>query len=72
MEDLVCIKTYSQKEEAELAKNLLEASGIKAVVSIDDAGGVNPALGWATGGARLMIKEKDKEKTSEILNESKK
>ena len=72
MGDLICIKTYSQKDEAGLAKNLLEVNDVQSIVSADDAGGVNPALGWATGGARLMIKEKDKERALEILKETKK
>jgi len=54
-----------------LAKNLLEINDIQSIVSADDVGGVNPALGWATGGARLMIKEKDKERALEILKETK-
>ncbi len=67
MEKLVLVKNFSQREEAELAKNLLETEGIKAMVTADDYGGMNPALGWATGGAKLMVREKDKERALEIL-----
>ena len=49
MADLVCIKTYQSRIEAELVKGFLESNGIKAMVSADDVGGMNPALLWATG-----------------------
>ena len=67
MANLVCIKTYKNRMEAELAKGLLESKDIKAMVSADDAGGMNPALLWATGGARLLIKKRDIQKATEIL-----
>ena len=53
--------------EAELAKGLLESKDIKAMVSADDVGGMNPALLWATGGVRLLIRKKDIQKANEIL-----
>ena len=53
MANLVCIKTYQNRMEAELAKGLLESKDIKAMVSADDVGGMNPALLWATGGSAL-------------------
>jgi len=68
MADLVCIKTYQNRMEAELAKGLLESKGIKAMVSADDAGGAHPALLWATGGVRLLIKKKDIQKAIEVFN----
>ena len=67
MANLVCIKTYHNRMEAELAKGLLESKDIKAMVSADDVGGMNPALLWATGGVRLLIRKKDIQKANEIL-----
>ena len=67
MSNLVCIKTYHNRMEAELAKGLLESKDIKAMVSADDVGGMNPALLWATGGVRLLIRKKDIQKANEIL-----
>ena len=53
--------------EAELAKGLLESKGVKAMVSADDAGGAHPALLWATGGVRLLVKKKDIQKAIKVL-----
>ena len=67
MADLVYIKTYLNRPEAELGKGLLEANGIKAMVSADDAGGMRPDLMQATGGVRLLVREGDKEIAIRIL-----
>ena len=67
MADLVCIKTYQSRIEAELVKGFLESNGIKAMVSADDVGGMNPALLWATGGVRLLVKKKDIQKAIKVL-----
>jgi len=64
---LITVKTYPDKIEAELVKGVLESKGIKAMVSADDAGGMNPALLWATGGVRLLVKKNDIQKATEIL-----
>ena len=66
---LVCIKTYAHKAEAELVKSLLENNGIKAMVSADDCGGMRPHLLWSTGGAKLLVKEKDVKKALDKLKE---
>jgi len=72
MADLVRIKTYQSRIEAELVKGFLESKGIKAMVSADDAGGAHPALLWATGGVRLLVKKKDIQKAIEVLESFKK
>lgn len=67
MPDLVCIKTCNNRIEAEMDKSLLESEGIQAMVSADDAGGLRPDLLWATGGVRLLVKQEDAERASELL-----
>lgn len=67
MTDLVYIKTYLNRPEAELAKGFLEANGIKAMVSADDAGGMRPDLMQATGGVRLLVREEDREVAIRLL-----
>jgi len=37
------------------------------MVSADDAGGMNPALLWATRGVRLLVQKNDIQKATEIL-----
>ena len=67
MANVVCIKTYKNRMEAELVKGLLESEDIKSIVSADDAGGAYPALLLFTGGVRLLVNEKDTQKAVEIL-----
>ena len=67
MGTLITIKTYPDRIEAELVKGVLESKGIKAMVSADDAGGMNPALLWATGGVRLLVKKNNVQMATEIL-----
>ena len=67
MGTLITIKTYPDRIEAELVKGVLESKGIKAMVSADDAGGMNPALLWATGGVRLLVQKRDIQKATEVL-----
>jgi len=67
MSDLICIKNYNNRTEAEIVKSLLEASGIEAVVSADDCGGMRPHLLLGTNGTRLLVKEEDAQKALEVL-----
>jgi len=68
MADLVCIRTYATRVDAELAKALLEANDIYAAVSADDLGGCLPGtpLGFV-GGARLLVAQADIEDALEVL-----
>ena len=51
---MVVLKTYSSRAEADLARGILEANGIDALVSSDDAGGMQP---WfqQSHGVRLLV-----------------
>jgi Putative prokaryotic signal transducing protein len=62
---LVVIRDYLNKVEAELAQGALQAAGIHAIVSADDAGGTEPTL-WM-GGVRLLVRAEDAEQAAEIL-----
>ncbi len=67
MSELVCVKTYNNRLDAELDKSFLDSEGIQAMISADDAGGLRPDLLWATGGVRLLVKEEDAEKALGML-----
>lgn len=66
MSNLITIKTYSNRVEAEVDKGLLESHNIKSIVSADDCGGARPHMAF-TGGVQLLINEKDHEKATEFL-----
>ena len=67
MADLICIKNYNNRVEAELVKGLLESSGIEAIVSADDCGCIYPNLLIGIGGSRLLVKEENAKKALEAL-----
>jgi Putative prokaryotic signal transducing protein len=51
---LVPLKSFASRSAAELARAILEANGIEAVISSDDAGGMQP---WfqQLHGVRLLV-----------------
>ena len=67
--DLINIKTFSSRQDAELAKGLLFANGVNAVVSGDDCGGIHPGLSFSTG-VRLSVKKEDIMNAKRIFSEA--
>lgn len=67
MPNLVQIKAYVNRIEADTVKSFLESNGIKALVSGDDEGGMNPILLNATGGAKLLVRAEDKDEALRLL-----
>ncbi len=66
MDDLVVIKTFNTREEAEVVKGFLDSNGIKAFLLTDDASGSYSNL-TLVHGIRLMVNTKDKEKAIKAL-----
>ncbi len=64
---IVCIKTFATRPEAELAKGMLAAGGIRAVVSVDDFGGLRPEVAFSRG-ARLLVDAGQAGRALEILS----
>jgi hypothetical protein len=64
--DLVVVRTFPSRIEAEIAQSALEADGIQAVVLADDAGGQYSSL-WMTG-VRLLVPEARVTRAVEILD----
>lgn len=69
MSKIIPVKIYPSRAEANLAKGLLEENGIKATISADDYGGVGPHVLMGMGGARLMVREEDKEAAMHLLED---
>jgi hypothetical protein len=63
--DLVVVSTFSSTAEAEVAKGVLHAVGIHAMVRSDNAGGMYPAL----DSADLLVRSDDLERANEVLDE---
>lgn len=67
-DDAVVVEKFTSRMEAELAAGLLEAEGIQAFVSADDAGGAYPQLQYLRG-VELIVFPEDEERAREILAE---
>jgi hypothetical protein len=67
--ELVLVRTFLNRIDAEMAHGALRAANIESLVSGDDAGGVRPA-GWMAG-VRLLVRSEDAERANEILGSSK-
>ena len=63
--ELVVVRTFLNRIDAEMAHSALRAAHIDSFVSGDDGGGVRPA-GWMTG-VRLLVRAEDAERATEIL-----
>jgi len=61
------IATFLNESEAHIVVSMLNASGIKTMLSRDDCGGVRPSLSFLTN-IKIMVDEKDVEKAQELLN----
>ena len=59
---------FASRIEAEMAKSILDANGIKASVSADDAGGMRPELGFTSGGAKLFVLEENADFAAKLLD----
>jgi hypothetical protein len=63
--ELVAIRTFGNRINAELAHSALRAADIHSTILDDDAGGTQPEL-WLRG-VTLMVRAEDAERAEEIL-----
>jgi len=61
------ISNHLQASGWELAKGALEARGLRVILASDDCGSMDPALGLATGGAKVYVEESCIEEARGIL-----
>ena len=64
---MALLRTFLARHEGELAKGALEARGLRAILVSDDCGSMDPALGLATGGAKLYVEDSHLEEAREML-----
>ena len=67
-DDLVVVRTYLNKFEAEVAKTALDAADIDSMIRADDCGGVRPGL-WMSG-VDLVVRTEDAARAEDILGSS--
>jgi hypothetical protein len=66
-ENLVVIRTFNNRVEADVAGSALDAAQIDATLSADDAGGLQPGL-WVGEGVSLLVRPEDAQRAAEILD----
>ena len=57
--ELVIVKTFGSRPEADIAKGALASAGIDAMIQADTAGGMREHLAWSGTGFRLLVREED-------------
>ena len=63
------IDRFTSRAQAQLACGLLNAHGIDAYVSGDDAGGAYPQLAYGIGGVVLVVPDEQVDAARELLDE---
>lgn len=66
-EKTVVLKVFTNEFEAELAKSMLEEEEIKAYISSDDVGGMQPPQQMSEG-IKLIVMKSDYDKAKEVLD----
>ncbi len=64
---MALLRTFRVRHEGALARSALEARGLEVILAADDCGSMDPALGLATGGAKVYVEESRIEEAREIL-----
>jgi hypothetical protein len=66
--ELIVIRTFLTRVDADLAKSALDAAGIESMVRSDDAGGLRPHL-WM-GGIALLVRQEDVDRAETVLEKA--
>lgn len=67
MNDTKLLRAFQIRENAEMAKGLLEEAGIDALLSSDDAGGAFPSIFFSGQGFMLFVATEDEDRAKEVL-----
>jgi hypothetical protein len=69
MSSLVPVAVFGTHIEADLARSALEAAGIDAMMSSDDAGGQRPHMAFSRG-VVVLVREEDEQAARDVLTTS--
>lgn len=65
--ELVVVRTFSNKFDADVAKSALDGAGIESMVRTDASGNVQPGM-WMSNGVDLIVRSEDASAAGEILD----
>lgn len=66
-DNLITVRNFNYRHEADMARTALEANGIAAVVFSDDGGRQEISLQFVRG-AQLMVNKEDAQRAKEIFD----
>ena len=64
--ELVVVRTFSNKFEADVAKSALDGAGIESMVRTDASGNVQPGM-WMSNGVDLIVRAEDAAAARDII-----
>jgi hypothetical protein len=67
MSDIVCLREFGSRVQAELARELLAAHDIPSTVFADDGGGAFDGVLFSSGVAKLMVLPAVQQDAEEVL-----
>ena len=67
--DLVCVRTFANRMQAEYAESILKAEDIQSMVTAD-SGGWLPHLAHASGGVRLLVLQETLDRAAALLQQT--
>lgn len=69
MTERVVLKTFSSRNEAQVAQSILAGSSIDSFVESDDCGAIDPGLGFGRG-VDLLVAADERERAEQVLSQS--
>jgi hypothetical protein len=67
---LIIVGSFGSEPEAEIAKSVLDAASIDAMIQADTAGHMRPHIAWSGSGFNILVCEQDATAAREILEAS--
>ena len=68
--ELVVVRSFASRIEAEVAQSALEAAGIESAIAADDVGGLYANLPLSGGGVRVLVRPDDLASAEDVLSQA--
>ena len=68
--ELVCLRTFNERTQAELVKSYLNACGIDVVIKADDAGGLLPSITMSSAKPCILVRVQDAAEAQRLLKDA--
>ena len=68
--ELVCLRTFNERTQAELVKSYLNACGIEVILRADDAGGLLPSITMSSSKPCILVRVEDAAEAQRLLKDA--